>query len=221
MVNRVIVLTLGFDEKFAVRALTRAAPLEGDEVIVVMPSDGDERAKRALESLRRFCDTIGISLNVKEVPVAKPEEAIAEVYKVLSQRLREGKVLRLNLSGGMRALILETLIAALAATRQWPDSMLSTKVEVDLENLKGVVELTLGHFALSLPGSIDLDILRSIKKLQALGNATLDMIASEAKIPRSTTYRRLLDLERRGYVKAEKRRRRVVYSLTELGDMWA
>jgi len=221
VVSRVMVLTLGFDEKFAIRALTRAAPSSGDEVLVVMPSESDERVEKALDYLRRFCNIMDFPLEVEKVPVEKPEEAIAMIYKRLSQRLRGGKKLYLNLSGGMRALVLEVLAAAIAIARQWPSSMVETKVEVELENFKNVIELTLGHFSLSLPGSIDLEVLRSIKKLQASGEATLDTIASEAKIPRSTTYRRLLDLKERGYVRAEKRGRKVVYSLTELGEMWA
>jgi CRISPR-associated protein Csa3 len=221
MANRAIILTLGFDEKFAIRALMRAAPLGGDEVIVIIPSTSDERSKKALDSLKNFCNTIGITIDVREVPVAKPEEAIATIYKVCSQKLKERRSLHFNLSGGMRALILETMAAALAVARQMPRIMSDTKVEIELENFSGVAEFTLSHFMLSLPGSLDLDILACIKESEASKRATLDIITSAAGIPRSTVYRRLLDLQERGYVRAERQGRRVVYSLTDLGRMWA
>jgi len=218
MVGRAIVLTLGFDEKFAIRALMRAAPLKEDEVVVIIPSIGDEKSKKALDSVRSFCNIIGTNVDVREVPVAEPKAAMAIIYKLCSQRLKEGKRLHLNLSGGMRALILETLAAALAAARHIPE----VKVEVELENFSGVVEFTLSDFTLSPPESQDLDILTCIKELEdAGGRATLDRIASRTEIPRSTVYRRLLELVRRGYVKLERQDRKVAYSLTDLGRMWA
>jgi CRISPR-associated protein Csa3 len=219
MVNRAIVLTLGFDEKFAIRALMRVTPLKGDEIIVIIPAIKDEKCKKALDSLKSFCNIIGgTTFDIKEVSITKPETAIATIYRTFSQKLRDGKRLYLNLSGGMRALIFETLAAALAVARHIPD----TKVEVELENFSGIVEFTLSHFILSPPGSLDLDILTCIKELEAICKyATLDVITSKTRIPRSTVYRRLLDLIKRGYVKLERQGKRVTYSLTDLGRMWA
>jgi CRISPR-associated protein Csa3 len=219
MVSRVIILTLGFDEKFAIRALMRTAPLKDDEVMIIIPTQKNERAEKALTSLKKFCEIIeSIMFEVVEVPVNEPELAIATIYKVLSRKLRSEKRLQLNLSGGMRALILETLAATLAAASHIPD----IKIEVELENLSGVAEFKLDHFRLSPLGSLDLNILASIKKLEDVHMyATLDMITSETKMPRSTVYRRLLTLTKRGYVKLEKQGRKILYLLTDLGRMWA
>lgn len=224
MVGRTIILTLGFDEKFAIRALMRAAPLKGDKVVVFVPAFRDNRADEALNSLKKFCSTIGVTmLETREVPVTELESAIATIYRTLLQELKEGRRLCFNLSGGMRALILETLAAALAAAKSAPD----TKIEVELENLTGKVDFTLRHFALSPPGSLDLDILTCIKGLEAAGqpaslSSILSMIVSRMgeKIPRSTLYRRLTSLVEQGYLKLERRGRAVVYSLTELGRVW-
>jgi CRISPR-associated protein Csa3 len=219
MVNRAIILTLGFDEKFAIRALMRAAPLKDDEIVVTIPAMEDEKCKRALDSLKSFCDiTGGVRLDIKEVPISEPGIAIATIYRILSQKIKSGKCLYLNLSGGMRALILETLAAALAAARHIPD----IKVEIELENFGGIVEFTLSHFMLSPPGLLDLSILTCVKELEAIcKHATLDIITSKTRIPRSTVYRRLLNLVKKGYVKSERHGKRVVYSLTDLGKMWA
>jgi CRISPR-associated protein Csa3 len=219
MVNKAIILTLGFDEKFAIRALMRAAPLKDDEIVVIIPAIKDERCKKALDSLKSFCDiTGGAMFDVKEVPITEPEIAIATIYRTFSQKLKNGKRLYLNLSGGMRALILETLAATLAAARHIPD----IKVEAELENFGGIAEFALSHFMLSPPGSLDLSILTCIRELEAIcKHATLDAITSKTRIPRSTVYRRLLDLVEKGYVKLERRGKRVVYSLTDLGRMWA
>jgi len=219
MVNRAIVLTLGFDEKFAIRALMRASPLKDDEIVVIIPAIEDARCKKALDSLKNFCDITGVAIfDVKEVSVAEPEIAIATIYRTFSQKLRDGKRLYLNLSGGMRALILETLAAALAVARHMPD----VKVEVELENFSGIVGFALSYFMLSPPGSLDLNILTCIKKLEEIcKHATLDAITSKIGIPRSTVYRRLLDLVDKGYIKFERQGKRVTYSLTDLGRMWA
>jgi CRISPR locus-related DNA-binding protein len=195
----------------------RIAPLKDDEIMVIIPTQKDERVEKALVSLKKFCEIIeNIMFEVVEVPVNEPELAIATIYKVLSRKLRGEKRLHLNLSGGMRVLILETLAATLAASH-----IPNIKIEVELENLSGVAEFKLDHFRLSPLGSLDLDILASIKKLEDIRiYATLDMIALETKIPRSTVYRRLLTLTKRGYVKLEKQGRKILYSLTDLGKMW-
>lgn len=218
MVERAIVLTLGFDERFALRALMRAAPLKDDKVIVFLPNIKDERAERALNLLKDFYHKIGgTALETHELPIAEPMLSIAQIYRVLVQELRQRK-LYFSLSGGMRALILEVLAAAIAAAKYVPN----TEIEVELENLSGMVKFTLTHFMLSPPGSLDLSILTAIKELQSIGiQSTLSTIYSKRDIPRSTLHRRLKDLMERGYVKSEKLGKSIIYSLTELGMIWA
>jgi hypothetical protein len=41
----IIVVTIGFEEKFALRAVTRRGATENDEIVVLMAKDGDERSE--------------------------------------------------------------------------------------------------------------------------------------------------------------------------------
>lgn len=216
--GRAIIVTLGFDEKFVIRAIMRNAPLKEDKVIVFVPSFKDERAERALSSLKEFCARIGeLRLEEQEVPVTDVEMAIAKVHRVLSRELMEGRKLCFNLSGGMRVLILEVLAAALTALRNMPE----TKIEVELENLTGRVEFTLNHFMLSQPSVPEKDILSCIAKLEEEGRvATLDTLVLMLGEPRTTLYRRLLDMAKKGYVKVEKLGRSMIFALTGIGRIF-
>ncbi|MEM1659287.1 MAG: CRISPR-associated CARF protein Csa3 [Candidatus Jordarchaeales archaeon] len=205
-------------EILVIRAIMRNAPLKEDKVIVFVPSFKDERVERALSSLKEFCAKIGgLRLEEQEVPVTDVEGAIAKVYRVLGRELMEGRKLCFNLSGGMRVLILEVLAAALAVLRSMPE----TKVEVELENLMGRVEFSLNHFMLSQPSTPEKDILSCIAELEEKGKvATLNALTSTLKEPRTTLYRKLLDLADKGYVKVEKLGRSMFFTLTSIGRIF-
>jgi len=203
---RLIILTLGFDEKFAVRGILRYSPKAEDSVIVVTASPLTEKAEKALGTLREILQSYaGIeSVEVFEVDVSRPEVSKQRLAGLISGY--EGEVVA-NLSGGMRALILITLAALISSGK-------NALIEVETENLETVVTLSPEFFMREEVNSSDLRIIRMVHEQ---GGVRLDEFARTIGKSRTTTYRILRRLVERGYLTTEKFKRGVRYLASERG----
>jgi len=218
--SKAFFITLGFDEKFAVRALFRAPASAKDKLVLLIPrSDerfGDEKIGKVLDVVENLCSTIGLQHEVVEVPITDVNEALNAIYRSMRKELMAGRSLRLNFSGGMRVLILEALAAALKLSE-----VRDLKVEVELENLAGVVELPLSCFSAVELSDAQRRLVRAIHSLNEKDEeAWLSTISKESKIPRSTASRMLRELVKQGLLSQKKVERRLVYSVTEAGSVW-
>jgi CRISPR-associated protein Csa3 len=140
--KKVFIITLGFDEKFALRCLFRNGVEEGDRVILLASSD-DNRVKSAFENVRRIVEKTfegEIKVELEKVNVRNFTEAVKYVKKIIDACGSSSIVL--NLSGGMRALVITAFMSCLLSESK------SVKVEVELEDFSGVVEIPA-----SIPGS--------------------------------------------------------------------
>jgi CRISPR locus-related DNA-binding protein len=116
----------------------------------------------------------------------------------------------LNLSGGMRLLVVEALCAALI-------SRVPMTIEVESEDGKALVAFSTDD--LSLPEIDELD--RRIMESLAHGVRTLDPLLERLGISKPTVWRRLRRLERAGMVKLSKgRRKEIAVDLTERGRIY-
>lgn len=204
----VLVVTLGFDERFAMRSIMR----HGDRlsrVLVVHSEPVEERARLAENRVREFVERYlsGVSLEVVVVDASDLAGSVAVLRKRLAEFVGEEVVL--NLSGGMRSLGLEVLLAAVY-------SGVDAVVEVELENLRGFVSFDLGMLAGRIPSS---DELRVLSALSSYGE-TLDELSNKLSMPRSTVFKRLRSLVGRGLVREVREGRRVRYAPTSLARIW-
>ena len=212
--SRLLVITLGFRVEYQVRFLMRNMPSKGDYVLILVPrkreGEEPERAKSAVEEIGKFVDKFlpEIPLILVEVPLSSPEEGLGVIIRELSEYGGKVGEVVLCLSGGMRALVLVTLAAALYAV---PQHML--RIEVDLEGWGKWVELAPHLFRLE---PLLLDESKIINAL-ARKTRTLDELAATTNIPRTTLYKRLKRLVARGLVEEERIGRKVFYRLTKLG----
>jgi CRISPR-associated protein Csa3 len=206
---RLIILTLGFDEKFAVRGILRYAPKPDDVIAVITASLLVEKAEKALRTLLDVLRSYAGIDNVKvvEVDVSSPELAKHKIRDVIS-KYREHELIA-NLSGGMRALILITLAAVLSSGR-------SALIELETENLENVVTLNQEFFK---PESIDESDRRILRKVGETGEVKLDDFAELIGKSRTTTYRILKRLVNAGYLEEVKKGRGVVYVLSDKGRL--
>jgi len=140
-VGRLFVVTLGFDEKFAVRALMRRGVGRDDAVVVFLPREEsrDERAARALEALRGIVEGL-VQGGLREVEL-DVEDFVSAVAAVRST-VREYGASEVygSLSGGMRALVVEVLLGLMMLEG------VRVFVDVDLESLRGYVSIPLHVF---------------------------------------------------------------------------
>jgi len=202
----IIVVTLGFEEKFALRAVTRRGAKENDEIVVLMAKDSDERSERAFEN---FCDVIEkafqkIKVSRIDVEVKNFSEA---TKKLIGEFLaRKGNEFVFNLSGGFRLLGIEVLLAAIL-------TKVNAKIELELENSSAVIEFPIKWIQLDMDEK-DKKILSALSE----GNASILEISKRTKLSRVTIWRRINKLINYGTISYNNSENK--YSITEYGKIF-
>lgn len=203
MIAMKIILTLGFDEKFAVRSLIRNSLVEGDEVYVLLSENGDPRAEKAFSNLKEFVNKAFDNVKIERIAVPMDNFGLA-VNKLRSflRGLGIGDKI-LNLSGGQRILVVALLVASSSLD-------LDLDVEIETEDSKSVHRFPLSLFKAQNLDSLDLKILEFLSK----NNCTIGEISVATGTSRPTVWRRLEKMTMLGLVnKLDKGR----YSISELG----
>lgn len=206
-------LTLGFDTRFQMRTLTRVKVGEGDKILVIRVDEQHERADAAERDLVRFAkEILGTGAHVLRVNVHDPREAIPAIASKLSELSGSAPPAKVvvDLSGGMRALILETLAAVLNLFP--PDAV---DIVVWTEDLKEMVSLTPRSF--SVPRLDDLSA-RILDELSDGVPRSLKELTSAVGRPRTTVYHRLRGLLSDGLVREVRRLGTALhYAVTDAG----
>ncbi len=208
--KKVILLTLGFDERFAYRAILRHDVKEGDKIFLISGRTNDKviKAYRMVEEflIKSFGDEIDLELI--EVDPSNAIESIGKIIKVISP-YRERRII-VNLSGGMRSIIVSTLLAVLFT------HIRNIEVEIELENLSGIVEFP--HQLLELVSkrvtSTGLAILRNVEE----GHSNIRELARITGKDESTIRKRVQELKTAGLVKVLKRKP-IMLEITDLGEL--
>ena len=143
-----VVFPVGFDEKFIVRALMRKREgidgLEhGDRLLAVLPEGykREHRTVNALEAIESIASPIVGKENIVrlEVPL-NGEEIVPAITRGIASNLTRDRIVLAVLSGGMRPLLVGTMLALLGIKEA------RIIVESDFENLSGHISLELGPF---------------------------------------------------------------------------
>jgi len=205
LMDNALILTLGFDEKFAIRALMRHGR-DLRKVLVVMAEPVDERAQRALNAVKDFVERFMTSVQL-EAFIVNPSEPYDAMRK-LKDVIRRNPALNyvISVSGGMRALIVELLIVASIMK-------LRGEVEIELENFRGTVSLPATLLYMEPLGSEEHKVL---KVLMERGPMTAKDLMDLLKIPRSSLYRRIKELKTRGLVVEVREGKAAVYEVNNL-----
>lgn len=200
-----LISTLGFDERFTLRAIFRRGLKVGDKIVIVMPEKNDPRAEKAFSTLQQI-----ISNSIPEVKIEKiyiPSHDFARsvsfLRKIALMFLQDEKKVVLSLSGGQRIVILELLAAFLSIGAR------EVEVEIESEDLSMT-----SIFPLGMMMKIDLDQ-EDIKILESLVESPkkLSQIYSILNMSKSSTWRRLKRLIEFGLIERAKK----MYKLTDLG----
>lgn len=211
--SKLLILTIGFDEKFPLRAVMRRGISKGDVILLITATPIEERVKKAINMFKRMVLNIAedVKISVLEVPV---ENLVKSVRLIRKEVERIGvRRIEVNLSGGMRILIIATLLALSPFTNS-----LDIPIEMELEDGRAITEVKLKWFKVPTPGYEDVKIMKAV---ETLGITTLDtLIKHLTAYPRSTLHRKLVKLVEMGFLIAERRGKRVYYKLSELGMMY-
>jgi len=202
----ILLVTLGFDEKFALRAIFRRGLRAGDKVIFVVPEDEDPRAEKAFSTIQQiiYRSIPEVSIERFRVPVKEFSKAVSLMRKLALSLLRSGEKIVLNLSGGQRIVILGVLAGFLSCG--------ASDVEVEVESEDSSA---LATFPLMIMENIKLDH-EDIRILEVLAKSPkrFGEVHSVVGISKSSAWRKLKKLTDLGLIEKVDEE----YRLTELGE---
>ncbi|MCX8188221.1 MAG: CRISPR-associated CARF protein Csa3 [Nitrososphaeria archaeon] len=198
----IFVITLGFDEKFALRSVARRGLKGDDEVWVILPKPVDERAERAYMHFNEILFKMFQNLKIFrfEVDCRNFLDSLLELLNIFNKNRDERFVF--CLSGGFRALILEVLLAANFLN-------LDGDVEVEFEDSSSVVSFPLKWCRNIVLDDIEKKVLAGVRD----GVGTVSGLVRATGLSKVTVWRKVRGLELRGFLE----RRGRVYALTGLG----
>jgi CRISPR-associated protein Csa3 len=200
-----LIATLGFDEKFCYRAILRHGIKEGDEIVLIT-AELVEKVEKAFEWIKKLVQTSfsdKVAVRLIQVDIKSPEKSIKAVSELIGSA--QGKLI-VNLSGGMRALVIIVLIACIMKAKR------DMVIEIETEDFSSLLLIPSELLKLikDPPGGIYLEILKLVKN----GVRKAESISKELKRDVSTVRRHLAELENLGLIKAEKRKPLVVMPTT-------
>ena len=164
--NRVLIITLGFDEKFAIRAITMHGLSKGDK-IVLLTGPLVERTEKAASYVREFLNKYypwEAEVELVVLPIEDFYETTSKVVELLKKFSRVREIV-VNLSGGMRIVILALFTATLFLGLE------NLKVEAEAEDSSTYI-------------TMDPKPLKSLISMEELGvekKEVLRVLASETK----------------------------------------
>ncbi|RLE55169.1 MAG: hypothetical protein DRJ30_04240 [Candidatus Methanomethylicota archaeon] len=208
---KTIIITFGFDEKFAIRGLLRNGLNYGDKVLVFTAKPIIDKVERALHILEEFVSKYyrGVTFKVVSVNVQDFNSAILQIGRTLREEAEGEKII--NLSGGMRSLIIETLAAVLIMGMEG-------EVEVELENFEGVIKFPLNIIKVKPPLSEEFKNILNI--LIEEGGLSISELSRRLNVAKSTIHRRIKILKEMGLVETEYEGKRLMCSATSIAKLF-
>ena len=192
-----LIAVLGFDERHVIRSLLRLGFKNVDVIYLVVPSG--RITKQTEEAIKRITEVAKLA-NVSDVKVFEVDplgfgSAVAKLRKLMIDLCSGGKDLVISLGGGMRVLIVETLVASLLVPKELSSHIL---IVVDLESGEGYIEVNISNI-LTI-SELKSDELQVLKYLLTKAPAGPTEISKTLGIPKTTVWKILKKLHAKGLV---------------------
>ncbi|MEM0083862.1 MAG: CRISPR-associated CARF protein Csa3 [Candidatus Methanomethylicia archaeon] len=194
---KVLVLTLGFDERFAIRGILRTGLSSGDVIVVFTAEPIVEKVEKALQILMDFVKRYfeGVGLHVVSVPTKDFELSVYMIGEQLKKFKNMGYDVILNLSGGMRSLIIELLTAAILTG-------LEGRIEVELENLEGYLSFPIEVFRIQTP--LKDEYRSALEVIMKNEGINISKLSEKLKMAKSSVHKIVKKLIEMGLIEYEK-----------------
>lgn len=193
----VLVASFGFDIDFVLRKLATG---EFNRVVLFALYTGEEsfrRVEKAYHTLSVVCRSLGIDCKIEKIEPSKIMRSVLSVVKGIVESSEVNKVI-IYLTGGPRILVVSMLLSTLLVT-----SSSAEKIEVVVEGEGFECELYLNLLRYAELLKLDERDRRIVFELQTRGPQRLSELEDNTRIPRSTLFRRLEDLEKKKLVRKE------------------
>lgn len=183
--KRLFVITLGYDEKFAMRCLVRNN-IKMEDMILILTANINEKVRNAVNSIVDFLKKIG-NENFRLESLEGDFFSVIERIKRILKEYERCKIL-INISGGMRWLAVSVIFSIFSLEN-------IEKIEIEREDLGGVIVIE-GEFIKLLKKLFALEdykikILREILR----GNDNVEKLSGVLKKDVTTVRRYVQELE--------------------------
>lgn len=193
--------------------ITRHGLGVGDKVVFLFPDWRDEGCLNAIASLKSLIRQIDSRIEVEELPVPlyNVNEAIVKIAKHIGSEASKGRRIVINLSGGMRILIVETLLATQISGAK------DVVVEAQSEDRRIIVNFPkLWNYTQNFTKNMERIITTLLEKVLGIRKLSL-----ACKLPLTTTHRLVKKLEKQGIIEIKRVGKEKNVSLTYKGKIIA
>ena len=130
-----LICTLGFDEKFAIRSILRNGLSDGDKLVLITV-ELIEKVGKAYTTIEKLINTSfeETKVEILELDIDEFTESVKKVRDVLEECSEYDRII-VNLSGGMRALILIVFYAVIIEAKP------TLEVERETEDFESVIRI--------------------------------------------------------------------------------
>ncbi|MEM3489719.1 MAG: CRISPR-associated CARF protein Csa3 [Nitrososphaerota archaeon] len=214
---RLIIVTIGFDEKLPLRGILKIGLDISDAVLIVYSKTGGEfevkKVERAVEALKELVLGMGVKIAEVEVSGTNFYEDTATVLKTLKE-YKVDEIVAV-LAGGMRLVIFEVLFALLIIQRFSGLQKVRTRMLLMREDGLYYVSLSLDAFYVTLPARGEA-VLRIIHDRGEIARSQLvELVSRDTGLSESAVYKIIKSLMERGFIVVEED----TVKLTELGHL--
>ncbi len=202
--------TLGWSTTYILSLIIRHGISTNDEIILILPKVRDEQAEKAILDVKSIASQLG-TLSVKELTLDIKDIPRSVMMMIEELNRRKDKVCIVNLSGGMRILVIITYLACILSKN---DNII---VEIETEDRELVTQLPLLKFKFEefIP-AMALEILRkSIEIGDSKG------LREYFNLPPSTFHNYLILLEKAKLINRERKGKSYNIIPTQLGRIIA
>ncbi|MEM2211355.1 MAG: CRISPR-associated CARF protein Csa3 [Nitrososphaerales archaeon] len=202
--------TLGWSTTYILSLIIRHGISTNDEIILILPKVRDEQAEKAILDVKSIASQLG-TLSVKELTLDIKDIPRSVMMMIEELNRRKDKVCIVNLSGGMRILVIITYLACILSKN---DNII---VEMETEDRELVTQLPLLKFKFEefIP-AMALEILRkSIEIGDSKG------LREYFNLPPSTFHNYLILLEKAKLINRERKGKSYNIIPTQLGRIIA
>lgn len=212
-VPKCLVATFGWTEHYVLSSILKHGIEQGDSVILLVPSKRDEKSESIIRDFGSFLHKYGGGMvpEIKRIPLEDFDAAVAAISGILKEALskKPDRVI-VNLSGGMRVLVLAAYVAVLLTCPR--------EVTIELETEDRERSYLVPN--LSLRSLIKFrDIEKKILIKLSDGERSVSALLGELRIPRSTLHKYLKSLQGRGLVLLKRSGKALIASVTPLGKL--
>ena len=193
--ERTFICTFGFTEGFLLAMIPQYGLQNGDKIILITSLDSTDKAEQAVLVIKRLVESFKlaggeIKLEIVKINEIEFENNVITFCKIINDEAKQMRQLILNLSGGMRIIVLAVFLASIYMHKY------IYSVNISPENKKG-------FFDLDIP-IIDYELNEKEKKLLLLieNEADISTIFQSMNVNKTTIYRQIARLEEKGFIKA-------------------